>query len=102
MRKKIARLGVAAASLTACFSAFANGPFTDVSAQAGLVLQPKHSKCNPIWGDMNNDGFLDLIVPTHGLSQSNGPFVYLNNRNGTFSDIRSTCGFSNISQFNSL
>jgi hypothetical protein len=83
-------------------SASASGPFTDVSAQVGLVLDPKHSKGSPIWGDMNNDGILDLIVPTHGLVQSNGPFVYLGNANGTFTDIRATCGFSDITQFNSL
>jgi len=66
--------------------------FTDVSAPAGLVLEKKKSWGNPIWGDFNNDGFLDLIVPCHGLSKSKGPFVYLNNGNGTFTDIRSTCG----------
>ncbi len=26
---------------------------------------------------MNNDGYIDFIVPTHGLALSHGPFVYL-------------------------
>lgn len=74
--------------------------FVDVSSQVGLVMEAKKSKGNPVWGDFNNDGVLDLIVPCHGLSLSKGPFVYLGKANGTFTDIRSTCGFSNISRFN--
>lgn len=66
--------------------------FTDVSAAVGLVQEAKKSWGNPIWGDMNNDGFLDLIVPTHGLSSSGGPFVYLNSAGNTFTDIRATSG----------
>jgi hypothetical protein len=75
--------------------------FVDVSSQVGFVMEAKKSKGNPVWGDFNNDGILDLIVPCHGLSLSHGPFVYLGNANGTFTDIRSTCGFSNLRQFNS-
>lgn len=66
--------------------------FTEVTTPAGLVNEAKKSWGNPIWGDMNNDGFLDLIVPTHGLSVSHGPFVYLNNDGVSFTDIRSTSG----------
>ena len=66
--------------------------FTDVSADVGLVAQPQHSWGNPIWGDINNDGYLDLIIPCHGLHSSGGPFVYLNNAGHSFTDIRSTCG----------
>jgi len=68
--------------------------FVDVSAQVGLIAQAKHSWGNPIWGDINNDGFLDLIVPTHGLLRSKGPFVYLNNAGNTFTDIRKTSGIT--------
>ena len=53
---------------------------------------------NPIWGDINADGFLDLIVPNHELANAGlhrnpvPPFIYLNNGNGTFSDLRMTAG----------
>jgi hypothetical protein len=39
-------------------------------------------------------------VPCHGLFWCHGPFVYLGEPNGTFTDIRDTCGFSNLSRFN--
>jgi hypothetical protein len=74
--------------------------FVDASSQVGFIMEAKKSKGNPVWGDFNNDGVLDLIVPCHGLSNSHGPFVYLGQHNGTFVDIRSTCGFSNLSKFN--
>jgi len=68
--------------------------FLDVTKEAGLILKAKHSWGNPIWGDINNDGFLDLIVPTHGLLRSHGPFVYLNNAGNTFTDIHKTSGIT--------
>ena len=58
----------------------------------GLVQVPEKSWGSPIWADFNNDGYLDLIIPTHGLTGSGGPFVYLNNHGQSFTDIRSTCG----------
>jgi ASPIC and UnbV/FG-GAP-like repeat len=74
--------------------------FRELTDQVGFVTEAKKSKGNPVWGDFNNDGILDLIVPCHGLSLSHGPFVYMGQANGTFTDIRSTCGFSNLRRFN--
>ena len=54
--------------------------FTLASQAAGLATGLKATFGNPIWGDMNNDNFIDLIVPHHG----NTPDIYLNNKNGTF------------------
>lgn len=45
-----------------------------------MDTNPTRSFGNPNWGDLNNDGFLDLIVPFH----HNLPQVYINNGNGTF------------------
>ncbi len=58
--------------------------------EVGLILQAKQSWGNPIWGDINNDGFIDLIVPTRDAT----PFVYLNNAGVTFTDIRATSGIA--------
>ena len=68
--------------------------FMDVTTATGLVQEKKKTWGNPIWGDINNDGYLDLIVPTHGLSSSGGPFVYLNNAGNSFTDIRATSGIT--------
>ena len=65
-----------------------------MSREVGLIRKEQHSWGNPIWGDINNDGFLDLIVPTHGLLRSGGPFVYLNNAGNTFTDIHKTSGIT--------
>ena len=66
--------------------------FREVTTEVGLISEAKKSWGNPIWGDVNNDGFVDLIVPTHGLHSSGGPFVYLNNGGTAFTDIRTTSG----------
>jgi hypothetical protein len=49
--------------------------FIDVSSQVGFIVEAKKSMGNSVWGDFNNDGILDLIVPCHGLPLSHGPFV---------------------------
>ena len=92
IKKAFCNLATAASFATILASASIAQMFTDVTTEAGFVNEAKKSWGNPIWGDFNNDGFLDLIVPTHGLTFSRGPFVYLNNGDGTFTDIRTTCG----------
>ena len=88
--------------LTAAPNSQAQTQFTDVTAQTGLVQEAKKSWGNPIWGDINNDGYLDLIVPCHGLPLSHGPFVYLNNAGLSFTDIRTTCGIGQGPELDSL
>src|SRR6266850_2197973 len=75
------------------FAPFANAQqFSDVSEQAGLHRNPTRAWGNPLWGDFNNDGLLDLLVPNHELQLSGGPYVYLSNGDGTFTDVISTSG----------
>ena len=73
MRKAFSCLATAAGFATVLSSAAVAQQFQDVTREVGLVLKAKHSWGNPIWGDINNDGFVDLIVPTHGLLKSHGP-----------------------------
>jgi len=77
------------------------GEFQEVTGSVGFIQEVKKSYGNPIFGDMNNDGFLDLIVPCHGLTASGGPFVYLNNGGTSFTDIRSTCGIQEAPELDS-
>src|SRR5947208_893211 len=72
--------------------------FTNFSTEAGIISIETRTWGNPIWGDINGDGKVDLIVPKHELSpngpRGNGPppFVYINNGNGTFTDFRRASG----------
>jgi len=86
--KVISCLATMAGFVTVFSSVSSAQQFQDVSTQAGMIAFKTESWGNPIWGDINHDGFLDLIVPTFSVE----PFVYLNNGNGSFSDIRATCG----------
>jgi hypothetical protein len=54
--------------------------FQEVSGVAGISPRPSVTFGSPNWGDLNNDGFLDLIVPVAGWL----PSIYINNGNGTF------------------
>lgn len=75
--------------LTGLSSTSFSQQFTDVSAEAGIIQIEARAWGNPIWGDINNDGYLDLLVPVHELDYLGGPltpFVYINNQDGTFTE----------------
>jgi enediyne biosynthesis protein E4 len=76
-----------------------NGTFTDVAAQAGLAAPFTHGiPSGTAVGDINNDGCDDIyvavgssIVP--GTVVDDGPDrLYLNNCNGTFTEIAAQAG----------
>ncbi len=78
-----------------------NGKFEDVTAKAGLFsYKITHSAC---WADFNNDGWLDLFVGNENQSfdeYNAGPFansgseLFLNNKNGTFTNVSNECGIN--------
>lgn len=61
--------------------------FTDVAAAAGIVdpSQPNMASC---WGDVNQDGHLDLYVSirTGNNAYTGSNHLYMNNGDGTFTD----------------
>jgi hypothetical protein len=71
--------------------------FTDVSVAAGFHRELTRSWGNPLWGDFNNDGKLDLLVSNHeapsGVTEGGTyPYIYINNGDGTFTDVQPTSG----------
>lgn len=88
------------ASLFAAVSATALAQqFTDVSVAAGLHRDLTRAWGNPLWGDFNNDGLLDLFVSNHETPrgvQEGGilPYIYINNGDGTFTDVIATSGIT--------
>ena len=66
-----------------------NGTFIDVAESAGVDYGDQ-SNCS-VWGDINNDGYLDLYVTAYNVANA----MYLNNGDGTFTDITVSSGTGN-------
>jgi hypothetical protein len=62
-----------------------DGHFTDVSAGSGLDIAGYNM--GVAIGDVNNDGFPDVLVTQYG-----GVKLFLNNGNGTFTDVTKEAG----------
>ena len=73
-----------------------DGTFSDVTIAAGLSLTRTVSTLGAAAGDINNDGYRDLFITTgfyFGDSVKWQPnILYLNNGDGTFSDISVSSG----------
>lgn len=70
-----------------------DGTFTDVTMQAGLLSF--HPTQTAAWADFNNDGWLDLFIGNESaLAFKNNCELYLNNQDGTFTDITAQAGFN--------
>ena len=68
-----------------------DGTFTDVSVAAGIAGNAAISSYGVAWGDLNNDGWKDLVV----CNRTTRMYVYRNNGDGTFTDIApSSTGFA--------
>ena len=67
----------------------ANGTFTDVTAAMGIIDTAQGR--DAVWGDLNNDGFMDLyVVGATGINH-----VFLNNAGTGFTDASSPPTFAN-------
>ncbi len=71
-----------------------DGTFTDVSSQSGVDIAVDCQ--SPVWGDYDNDGWLDLYLTAGPYLDGNGGPHWLlhNNRDGTFTDARALVGMS--------
>jgi hypothetical protein len=63
--------------------------FVDVREGAGIAYDETAS--SPAWGDFDNDGWLDLFVTS--VYEGRQPYLYRNNRDGTFTNVNYPAGF---------
>jgi hypothetical protein len=68
-----------------------NGTFTDVTEQSGLLSF--HPTQTATWADFNNDGWLDVFIGNESApGDENVSELYINNKNGTFTEQAATAG----------
>src|SRR5713226_264714 len=69
-----------------------HGHFTDVSAKSGAA--DPGSGFVSLWGDLDNDGWLDLVVANGVLQEGSVTQIYRNNHNGTFTNVTKAAGLN--------
>ncbi len=69
-----------------------DGTFTDVTKESGLLSF--HPTQTATWADFNNDGWLDVFIGNETLpgGELNPCELYINNKNGTFTEIAAKAG----------
>jgi tetratricopeptide (TPR) repeat protein len=66
------------------------GKFIDVSKKSGA--DDGGSGFVSVWGDLDNDGWLDIVIANGVLKDGSVPQIYRNNRNGTFTNVTRAAG----------
>ncbi|WP_456426463.1 FG-GAP-like repeat-containing protein, partial [Rhodocaloribacter sp.] len=73
-----------------------NGTFTDITVQAGLILEPGSSNAPVLWADYDNDGDLDFFISEvdNGSTKTlpNRMYLFRNNGDATFTDVTASAG----------
>lgn len=69
-----------------------DGTFEDVTSRAGVGCgNPQGASMHAVWGDVDNDGYLDLYV----VKWAEPNQLFRNNHDGTFTDISRDAGVDN-------
>jgi tetratricopeptide (TPR) repeat protein len=66
------------------------GRFVDVSKESGAA-DPGDGFVS-LWGDLDNDGWLDLVIANGVLKDGSTPQIYRNKGNGTFENVTKAAG----------
>jgi hypothetical protein len=76
-----------------------NFMFTDVSEEAGITQVEGFAwTMGASWGDINNDGHLDLYICTYHLNDIRENLMFRANGDGTFTDVSEETGTSDGSK----
>jgi tetratricopeptide (TPR) repeat protein len=67
-----------------------HGRFVNVSKKSGL--DDPGSGFVSLWGDLDNDGWLDVVIANGVLKEGSVPQIYRNNRDGTFTNMTRQAG----------
>jgi len=67
-----------------------DGTFEEISQKIGVADGKKYYGLGVIWGDYNDDGWLDIYVANDGTPN----YLYKNNGDGTFTDVGFETGTS--------
>ncbi len=67
-----------------------DGAFEEIAEKIGVADKEKYYGLGAIWGDYDDDGWLDFYVADDGTPN----YLYKNNRDGTFSDVGFQTGTS--------
>jgi tetratricopeptide (TPR) repeat protein len=67
-----------------------HGKFVNVSKQSGA--DDPGSGFVSVWGDLDNDGWLDIVIANGVLQDGSVPQIYRNNRDGTFTNVSKGAG----------
>jgi tetratricopeptide (TPR) repeat protein len=76
------------------------GKFVDVSKQSGL--DDPGSGFVSLWGDLDNDGWLDVVIANGVLKEGSVPQIYRNNKNGTFTNVTLAAGLNEPASFGAI
>ena len=77
-----------------------HGRFTDVSQKSGAA--DPGSGFVSLWGDLDNDGWLDLVIANGVLQEGSVPQIYRNNHDGTFTNITKAAGLNEPPQYGAV
>jgi tetratricopeptide (TPR) repeat protein len=77
-----------------------HGHFVDVSKKSGL--DDAGSGFVSLWGDLDNDGWLDVVIANGVLKDGSVPQIYRNNRDGTFTNMTKAAGINEPAAFGTI
>ncbi len=76
------------------------GKFVNVSKQSGL--DDPGSGFVSLWGDLDNDGWPDVVIANGVLKDGSVPQIYRNNRNGTFTNVTKAAGLNEPASYGAI